>query len=170
MQFMFVLAAFFLTFTLMLLGFPREQNSLDGESQAILLDMTSWHKAAVRVCTSAACPSGDVDATPELSVMLAPNAARLQAMFETVYDPSSKNIVTFMRPGVLSKFDGPTNQTINARIRETVPDQASSLGIFNSSTREMMPTYFNRLGYQKLVPSSISGMITNGSVVIMTKM
>ncbi len=170
MQFLFIIAAFLLTFGLLISGLIREEPPLNNESQAIILDMASWHKAAVQVCVTSACSTGVIDATSELPAMLASNSARLQAMFETMYDGSSKNIVTFLRPGALNKFDGPTFQTVNAQIRSTVQNQTSSLGVFDQATSKIVPTYFDRLGYEKTVPSSISGSIANGSVVIMTKM
>lgn len=170
MQFMFVLAALFLTFSLILSAYPREEPSLDKESQAVVLNMAAWHKAAIRVCSASPCPDGVVNPTSQLSSMLTSNSARLQATFETMYDGASKNIVTFIRPGALSKFDGPTTQTINGQVRDAVGYQTDSLGIFNSSTRKIVPSYANRLGYEKLVPASISGSITDGSLVIMTRM
>lgn len=170
MQFIFIIGAFMFTMTLIISSFPRTPDPVFKESEAVLMNMATWHLAASKYCLSNACVTGVVNPSTKLSDMLLPNLAALQTTYETRYNSTTRDLVTYLRPGALSKFEGPTDGTVTGALVDVFETQTFSVGVYDRSTGKIIPNYKLRNSYEKSIPASIGNRISDRSPIIATKM
>lgn len=171
MQFIFIIGAFLFTMTLIFSSLPRTPEPVFKESEGLLLNMATWHMAASKYCLANTCVSGTVNPSTKLPDVMVSNLASLQTTFETRYNASTRDLVTYFRAGALAKFEGPTVGTVTGALGDVLgAAQTSSVGVYDSATGKVIPNYRIRLGYEKSIPAAIGNRITDGSPIIATKM
>jgi hypothetical protein len=171
MQFIFIIGAFMFTMTLILSSLPRTPEPVFKQSEGLLLNMATWHTAASKYCLANTCVTGTVNPSSKLPDVVAANLPSLQSTFETRYNASTRDLVTYFRSGALAKFEGPTVGTVTGSLGDVLGTaQTSSVGIYDSASGKVVPNYRIRLGYEKAIPAAIGNRITNGSPIIATKM
>ena len=170
MQFIFIIGAFMFTMSLIFSSLPRTPDPVIKESEAVLMNMATWHIAASKFCLSSPCVTGSVNPKTKMSDLLLPNLAALQATYETRYDAGTRDLVTFLRPTALAKFEGPTEGTVNGTLSDVFDTQTSSVGTYDRSSGKIIPNYRLRNNYEKPIPPAIGSRIADGSPIIATKM
>lgn len=170
MQFIFIIGAFMFTMTLIFSSLPRTPDPVIKESEAVLMNMATWHLAASKYCLANTCVTGAVNPQTKLSDMLLPNLASLQTTYETRYDAGTRDLVTYLRAGALSKFEGPSEGTVTAALADVFETQTFSVGIYDRASGKIVPNYMLRNSHEKSIPPAIGTRITNGSPIIATKM
>lgn len=169
MQLMYILALFMLLMSLVFSSYPREPDPQPLESQYVLLNMATWHTAAVKRCVATPCASGLINPVSYLPEMIREND-NITNQFQTRYDATTKDIVTYVRPAVMARFNGPNAGTLQAALEDALGKQTGSVGIYQRSGRKLIPNYPIRDGYEKIIPASIAGNIDDGTPIIATKM
>lgn len=170
MQFIFIIGAFMFTMALIFSSFPRTPDPVFKESEAVLMNMATWHLAASKYCLANTCVTGTVNPSTKLSDMLLPNLASLQTTYETRYNAATRDLVTYLRPGALAKFEGPTEGTVTGALDDVFQTQTFSVGVYDRSAGKIVPNYRLRNSYEKPIPASIGSRISDGSPIIATKM
>jgi hypothetical protein len=170
MQFIFIIGAFMFTMTLILSSMQRTPDPVFKESEAVLMNMATWHLAASKYCLANTCATGQVNPTSKLSPVFSHNLGALQATYETRYDATTRDLVTFLQSGALAKFEGPTYGTVTGALGDVFGAQTFSVGIYDRSAGKIIPNYRIRTNYEKAIPAAIGSRIVNGSPIIATKM
>jgi hypothetical protein len=170
MQAFYFLSALMLAFGLYLSSVPRAPDPIIKESEAVLRNLAQWHIAASKLCLKTTCVTGLINPTSELPEMVSYNVSALQGSFETRYDDTTRDLVTYLKPNALTKFAGPTSGTVTAALGDVFKTQTFSVGAFDKSSGKIIPNYRIRSGYEKSVPSAIAARIADGSPIIATKM
>ncbi len=170
MQFIFIIGAFLFTMSLIFSSLPRTPDPVIKESEAVLMNMATWHIAASKFCLSHTCVTGTINPSTMLSSLLLPNLPSLQATYETRYDAGTRDLVTYLRPSALAKFEGPTEGTVTGSLVEVFDAQTASVGTYDRSSGKIIPNYRLRNSFEKPIPAAIGSRITDGSPIIATKM
>jgi len=170
MQFIFIIGAFMFTMTLIFSSFPRAPDPVFKESESVLMNMATWHLAASKYCLTNTCVTGVINPSTKLSNVFLHNLTALQRTYETRYDAATRDLVTYLRAGALSKFEGPTNGTVTGALGDVFETQTFSVGVYDRSSGKIIPNYRLRSTYEKPIPTAIGSRIANGSPIIATKM
>lgn len=172
MQLLYMLSMMLVILGFSFLGVYRHPDPVINQSEALVLQMSVWHKAAIRVCVATTCASGVVDPKTRLPEAVKQGDAVSSAKFKTRYDATAKLLITYLDESAL-KVSGPTYGTVAAAIaNQFAGEETSGVGQFDNSTNTIRPNYIPGYSPKALitVPASISGSIPDDAPVIATRM